>query len=52
MMSEEKPTYLLTDHEAKKRRIEAIKEILARYAAGEIGQEQATAEIEAITHAK
>lgn len=50
-MTEEKPTYI-TEHEEKRKRIEAIKEILARYAAGEIGQAQATAEIAAILHGK
>lgn len=52
-MSEEKPNYDATqEHEAKRRRIEAIKAILARYAAGEIKMEEATAEIEAVKHGK
>lgn len=47
MMSEEKPEYTAEqNHEAKRQRVQAIKDVLTRYAAGEIGQEQATAEIE------
>ncbi len=52
-MSEEKPTYITeAEHEAKKKRIEAISEILDRYVTGKIDKGEATAEIEAITHAK
>ncbi len=48
-MSEGKPEYTAEqNHEAKRQRVQAIKDVLARYAAGEIGHEQATADIETI----
>lgn len=53
MMTEPEPEYnVKQNHEAKKKRIEAIKAVLARYASGEIGPAEATAEIEAITQGK